>query len=120
MRGHEAIIAMRQQRLAPANVWVEDVGADVNWHKYSDATPNVEILESEHVEQLDLRWAVGLTLQLSFFGKDRANAVMGAFLKYKPKRVICCAFEKKTNSYGLPAPELIEIKDTEGLMTWHR
>lgn len=120
MRGHEAIIAMRRQRLAPEVVVVEDVGADVNWHKYSDATPNVEILETERVEQLDLRWSVGLNLHLSFLGENRANQVMNAFLKYKPKRVICCAFEKKFNAHGLPAPELIETIDTDGVMTWHR
>jgi hypothetical protein len=118
MRGHEAIIAMRQQRQAPKAVFVGDIGVDVNWNRFEGAFPSVEIKDSDRVEQLDLRWAVGLELRLSFFGKDHANAVMDAFLKANPKRVICSTFKKITNAHGLPVPELLEIKDTEGVMTW--
>lgn len=120
MRGHEAIIAMRQRGQAPQAVFVGDVGVDVQWHKFSDSSPSVEIMETERLEALDLRWAVGLDVRLNIFGKERANAVHEAFLKANPKRIISGIFEKKTNAHGLPVPELIEIKDTEGVMTWQQ
>jgi hypothetical protein len=118
MRGHEAIIAMRQRRQAPAIVWVGDKG-DENWHRYSDASACVVINNSERLEQLDLRWGVGLNLRMSFPSGGRAQAAFDAFCKVKPQRVICTAFEQ-TTKHGRPDFEVVEMMDSDGVITWRK
>ena len=118
MRGHETIITLRQRRKAPAIVWVGDKG-DENWHSYTDASACVVISNTERFEQLDLRWAVGLDLRMSFPSGGRAQAAFDAFCKVKPKRVICTAFDQTTKN-GRTDFEVVEMMDTEGVMTWRK
>ena len=117
MKGHEAIIAMRKRRQTPAIVWVGDKG-DENWMRYTDASACVVIADSERLEQLDLRWAVGLDLRMGI-ADGRAQAAFDAFCKVKPKRVICVAFNQTTKN-GRPDFEAVETMDTDGVMTWRK
>jgi len=91
MKGHEAIITMRQQRQAPVWVWISETGDD--WGRFSDAMPTVIIDKTERLEALDLRWCVGLNLSIAAVG-CRAKSICEAFKKYSPKRMICTTFEK--------------------------
>lgn len=116
MKGHDAIIAMRKEKKAPATVWVADFG-DNKWSNYSDATPDVTIMPNERFIQLDLRWAVGLSLRMNFLGSARAQDAYKSFLEVKPKRIICSAYDHALFN-GFPAFEIIQIFDTEGIMTW--
>jgi hypothetical protein len=115
MKGHEAIIAMRQARKAPEWVWVCETGDD--WGKFSDAIPTIVIESTEHVEQLDLRWSVGLNISIAVVGENRMNQFKTAFLKLNPKRMICTTFEK---SDGFMPFGVTEITDTDEVMIWHR
>jgi hypothetical protein len=63
MRGHQEIIKMRLDRIAPKAVFVyygEDKSKGwANWSKYQLDFADVEILPIENINQLDLRFAVG-------------------------------------------------------------
>jgi hypothetical protein len=113
MKGHDAIIAMRQQRQAPAWVWVSETGDD--WGRFKDAMPTVVIEVNERVEQLDLRWSVGLSLSIAAVGEARTNQLKAAFEKAKPKRMICTTYEKTD---GFMPFGVTKITDTDGVMTW--
>jgi hypothetical protein len=115
MRGYEAIIAMRQRRQAPAWVWVSENGDD--WGKFNDAMPTVIIEPNERVEQLDLRWSIGLNLSIAAIGEKRINQLKDAFLKASPKRMICTTFEKID---GFRPFGVTEITDTDEVMTWRK
>lgn len=114
MKGHDAIIAMRQRRQAPAWVWISETGDD--WGKFNDAMPTVVIEKTERLEALDLRWCVGLNLSIAAVG-DRAKQIVDAFKKYKPKRIICTTFDKID---GFMPFGVTEITDTDEVMTWRR
>lgn len=114
MKGHEAIIAMRQARQAPAWVWVSETGDD--WGKFNDAMPTVIIEKTECLEALDLRWCVGLNLSIAAVG-DRAKQICEVFKKASPKRMICTTFDKID---GFMPFGVTEITDTDEVMTWHR
>ena len=115
MKGADAIIALRQQRKAPAWVWVSESGDD--WGKFTDAMPTVIIEPGERVELLDLRWAVGLNLSIAAVGEKRVNQLKSVFLKASPKRMICTTFEKAD---GFMPFGVTEITDTESVMLWQR
>lgn len=115
MKGHDTIIAMRQQRQAPAWVWVSESGDD--WGKFKDAMPTVIIEPNERVEQLDLRWAVGLNLSIAAVGSQRVSQLKAAFLKVNPKRMICTTFKK---SDGFMPFGVTEVTDTDEVMLWQR
>jgi len=118
MTGHDAIISMRKQGFRPDTVWINDTGADVNWHRFS-STPEVEIKPNEQLDFLDLRWAVGLNINASITGSERAKQVFEALKKASPKRVICTACELvETN--GRKWPEAVESWDTEGVIQWQK
>ena len=69
MRGHQALIAMRQAKKRPQGVWIT-LGRSTDcltWDKAADTLPypEIDILPSENPENLDLRFVVGLTVHVS-------------------------------------------------------
>ena len=92
MRGHQEIIKMRLERISPKAVFVyygEDKSKGwSNWSKYQLDFADVEILPIENINQLDLRFAVGLSVHISTDQPYRkVKALHNAFLASKALRV---------------------------------
>lgn len=95
MRGHQQLIKLRISGFTPNGVWV-NYGEDKNnnclhWTKWDDTLPypEIEILPIENINQLDLRFSVGLTVHLTTKENyEKANKLHKAFLAAKAKRVI--------------------------------
>lgn len=71
MKGHQGLIRMRLEGIKPRGLWV-CYGYDRSkgweaWDKAGDTWtyPEIEILPIENINQLDLRFAVGLTVHIS-------------------------------------------------------
>ena len=92
MRGHQQIIKMRLDRVAPKAIFVH-YGEDKtrgwsSWPRYSIEFPDVEILPIENINQLDLRFAVGLPVHItSREPYQKVKALHNAFLAAKALRV---------------------------------
>lgn len=116
MRGHQALIKMRMQGMAPKGVWVY-YGKDIAnsclyWSKWDDllAYPEIEILPIENINHLDLRFSVGLTVHLTTkLSIDKAKKLHQAFLVAKARRVItvCDGFllDSETGEFSDYVPE---------------
>lgn len=92
MRGHQEIIKMRLDRVAPKAIFVyygEDKSkAWSSWPKYSIEFADIEILPIENINQLDLRFAVGLPVHISTNEPyKKVKALHDAFLQAKALRV---------------------------------
>ena len=92
MRGHQEIIKMRMERISPKAVFVyygEDKSKSwSNWSKYQLDFADVEILPIENINQLDLRFAVGLPVHITTREPyQKAKALHNAFLASKALRV---------------------------------
>lgn len=73
MRGHEAIIAMRQAGRRPAFVFVNDWPCDTDWHLHGDHA--TVCTAGDVVQLLDLRFLVGLRVSVSASSEVRAQAL---------------------------------------------
>lgn len=95
MRGHLQLIKLRLSGFVPTGIWV-NYGEDKNnnclhWTKWDDTLPypEIEILPIENINQLDLRFSVGLTVHLTTKENyEKATKLHKAFLAAKAKRVI--------------------------------
>jgi len=92
MKGHQEIIKMRLDRVAPKAIFVH-YGEDktkscASWHRHSIVFPDVEILPIENINTLDLRFAVGLPVHITTREPyKKAKALHNAFMKAKALRV---------------------------------
>jgi hypothetical protein len=93
MRGHLALIAMRMEKKRPKGVWIS-LGKSpdcARWDKNADTLPypEIEILPTENIDALDLRFVVGLTVHLSG-GRDykKSRKLHQKLLASKAMRVI--------------------------------
>ena len=76
MRGHDAIIAMRQDGKKPGIVFLNDFPCDTDWPRFGDhATVDVS---ADQPEWLDLRFLVGLRVSISAATVERAKRLMEA------------------------------------------
>lgn len=103
MKGHQEIIKMRLDRVAPKAIFVyygEDKSKSwANWHKHSIEFADVEILPIENINQLDLRFAVGLPVHISTSEPYRkVKALHLAFLEAKVLRVTTVCGEVLINN----------------------
>lgn len=74
MRGHDHIIALRKRGITPAFVFINDYPCDVDWFEYHEHA-TVEILPSESIDLLDMRFVVGLTVSISGSDLERVKAI---------------------------------------------
>ena len=92
MKGHQEIIKMRLDRVAPKAIFVH-YGEDktkswASWHRHTIDFPDVEILPIENINALDLRFAVGLPVHItSREPYHKVKALHKAFLASKAIRV---------------------------------
>ena len=76
MRGHETILAMRQQGKRPSIVFLNDFPCQTDWaYRGDSATVNIS---GEAVETLDLRFLVGMTVSVLSTDENRATAILEA------------------------------------------
>lgn len=103
MRGHQEIIKMRLDRVAPKAIFVyygEDKSkAWANWFRHSIEFADVEILPIENINQLDLRFTVGLPVHISSNQPyKKVKALHNAFLAAKALRVTTVCGEVLINN----------------------
>lgn len=103
MKGHQEIIKMRLDRVAPKAIFVyygEDKSkAWASWSKHSIEFADVEILPIENINQLDLRFAVGLPVHISTSEPYKKVKVLHrAFLEAKALRVTTVCGEVLINN----------------------
>jgi len=73
MRGHEAILAMRQAGKRPSFVFLNDYPCETAWQQHGDhATVSTD---GDVVQLLDLRFLVGLKVSISSESEVRAMAL---------------------------------------------
>jgi len=79
MKGHEGIIKMRKQGLAPAMISLDDFNFPsplTNWETNND-TPTV-CVHKEAIERLDLRFLVNMRVSITSASEDRAKRLFNA------------------------------------------
>jgi hypothetical protein len=79
MKGHEGIIKMRQQGLAPAIISLDDFNFPsplTNWET-NGATPSVCVYR-DAIERLDLRFLVNMRVSVTSASEDRAKRLFEA------------------------------------------
>jgi hypothetical protein len=79
MKGHEGIIKMRQQGLAPVMISLDDFRFPsplTDWEEYG-AQPTV-CVHKEPIERLDLRFLVGMKVSITSHTEDRAKRLFDA------------------------------------------
>lgn len=92
MRGHDALIAMRQRhRVRPGLVFVDLVDrhspVTTDWPLWS-AQAHIEVTDVESIGRLDLRFLVGLRVLCSGFDADRVQQLHEACLAAGASSVI--------------------------------
>ena len=94
MRGHVDLLKLRIEGLKPRGLWVcyghDPLNGWNTWSKAGDtlAYPEIEILPIENINQLDLRFAVGLTVHIA--SKEhlaKLKKIHNAFVSAKAKSV---------------------------------
>jgi len=76
MRGHDAIIAMRQGGKKPGIVFLNDFPCSTDWPRFGDfATVDVS---GDQPEWLDLRFLIGLRVSITGTSEKRAKRFMEA------------------------------------------
>lgn len=99
MLGHQPILKMRRGGYAPSSaVFVSDTDCALeawsarNWHGVANNPhPTVLIEPADALEQLDFRFAVGLSVSLMCMrGEERAKRLFAAIRKVGPS-VLACA-----------------------------
>jgi hypothetical protein len=111
MRGHLELIKMRLEGLKPRGLWVyqgyDKTKAWSVWHKAGDTLtyPEIEILPIENVNQLDLRFAVGLTVHIcSNESLPKLKNIHAAFVAAKAKSV----FLANSKFLIMPSGEILD------------
>lgn len=100
MRGHEHIIAMRKARTKPRIVFINDGWSDgmaKHWHESNDHA-TVELQPGENIENLDLRFLVGVTVSISSCDMNRAKRLFQSCIDAGASTVGACAF-RRINEY---------------------
>lgn len=90
MRGHEPIIAMRKKGIRPSIIFIDDTPKlsvlSREWHnpgeRYGEVWepdfPAVDVLDTETVERLDLRFVMGCVVSISSGTERRAKRLLAA------------------------------------------
>ena len=90
MLGHEPLIKMRMSGVAPQYISIED-HPSLNaheWHEWDDA-PTICVAKDD-LHTLDLRFVIGLTVQLSSLDERRAKAIHQKLIEAKARVITSC------------------------------
>lgn len=105
MIGHNAILALRQQRRMPAAVHVcvlDHVPTYRPWNNPENALenggfPQIDILPTDEPETLDLRMLRGVTVHLSGYDHHRVMTVLDRMTEFEPARILACRLTTPRN-----------------------
>jgi hypothetical protein len=90
MKGHQPLIHMRMYGKAPQAVFIEDhksLNAH-DWHLYTDM-PCINV-EGDELHNIDLRFCVGLIVQISSFSEVRAKTLLTIAKQSKARVITSC------------------------------
>ena len=117
MKGHHALIAMRNKGKTPSIVFVETTNDRLRqaaaWQQLNPGMAQILIEPEDVPAMLDLRCVVGLLVSISGDCAELVGRVHDACLEAGAKRVISSVCQ--LGRYGR---ELTRISDTEGILTW--
>jgi len=117
MRHHEPLIAMRSRGLKPAGiVGFETDGFCPEWAQWASldpGNPRIEIEPKDAIQHLDLRFVVGLEVQVDGTDQRRVRELFAAAQDHGAARVIASVFRRDRDTF-----QHVEILDTKGLLTW--
>ena len=88
MKGHEDIITMRRNRMAPAFVFINDWPCKTDWMRERAAA--TVCTDGDVIQSLDLRFLVGLQVVVSSTDERRAKALFEACKAAGAKAVASC------------------------------
>ena len=109
MHGHEPLLKMRLAKKIPDMVFIQEHMYATDWEQYNDY-PTICIKPDELVEQLDLRFLVGLAVSLSTSSETRSKELLTVCKRY-------CNTVAASNVYQIEGKTLF----TTGFSTiWHR
>lgn len=125
MIGHEPLIAMRRQGLKPDRAVIEtDWGRGrerqcaAEWPANCPRSAWIFVEPTDSPRRIDLRFLVGMLVFVDGYDRDRLMAVFDACQRANAARVIAHHCRPNPDRYE-HAHELLEILDTEGVLTWH-
>jgi hypothetical protein len=93
MKGHLPLIQMRLAGYSPPAIYIEDhksLTAD-DWHIYGEL-PCINI-DNEPLSNIDLRFAVGLIVNISSFSTERAKTLFSIAKQAKARVITSCVLK---------------------------
>lgn len=114
MRGHTALIAMRQRHRRPGIVCVDidhdDLRCWRDWHLVQPSVAQVQIDPDDSPELLDLRCLIGLTVLVTGSDADRVHAIAQAAQGHEAARVItaCLAQDHRGDWHVTESTDTLE------------
>jgi hypothetical protein len=90
MKGHEPLIRLRMAGKAPAFISIEDHKSltSHDWHLYNE-TPCINV-DGDELHNLDLRFCVGLIVNISSFSENRAKTLLSIAKQAKARVITSC------------------------------
>ena len=93
MKGHLPLIQMRLNGYSPAAVYIEDHPSltATDWHVYGEL-PCINI-ENNNLSDIDLRFAVGLIVNISSLSTERAKTLFVLAKQAKARVITSCVIK---------------------------
>jgi hypothetical protein len=95
MRGHQPLIAMRMARKRPRMLYIQlsedTLGVCATWQSETPYRAHVEILDTDPLSMLDLRFCVGMTAVVFGEEEQRVKEVAAAVLEAGAVRCVAAA-----------------------------
>ena len=111
MKGHKELLNMRMEGFKPRGIWVyygqDSLKGWSTWNKSKDnfLYPEIEILETEPLGTLDLRFAIELDVHISTKQNvDKAKNIFRAFKSARARQV----FVSASNFMIMPSGEILD------------
>jgi len=111
MKGHKELLNMRMEGFKPRGLWVyygqDSLKGWSTWSKSKDnfLYPEIEILETEPLGTLDLRFAIELDVHISTKQNvDKAKNIFRAFKSARARQV----FVSASNFMIMPSGEILD------------
>jgi len=115
--GDKTIVDMRMAGQALVRDVIDvytDIKPSRDWHRYGEVA-EVGIEPGDYLDLLDLRFAIGLRVNVHGTDAERVAEVAAAFVRAKADRVIATVFEHVNHRV-----QIISTTDTQGVLTWQR
>lgn len=115
MRGHQALIDMRMRGYAPVgHVTIDVDGPTVlakTWPNFMADYPQICVEKSDSPTRCDLRFLVGLNVNVTGCDEPKVRAFTAAAMRAKAARVMAIVHEQRNS-------KVLSIEDSKGELTW--